>query len=189
MRARAVLLLLFIAVETAGAEVVLKGVDWQLALQVRKKKGDYHDVKRWLFPPTQQAKIRARAMALLKNNGNKDETAVLLRVAFITRLRKIGAHGEGVWTVPFHVEEKRVTTLRRNSETAVSLPINRVALDAYLKRMHRAGYWPDAFKVQVMVEPREGEEIRSRMGESVLPVVWRPGSGADASGEEGGEAK
>jgi hypothetical protein len=68
------------------------------------------------------------------------------------------------------------------SDMDVPLPINRVALYAYLGRMFRAGYWPDAFKVQIMVEPRAGESFDGRLLEKELSVIWET-----ADGKESGE--
>jgi hypothetical protein len=170
----------------AHADILIRDVNWQLALQVAKKKRNYHDIRQWLFPPTDKAKIRARAMVRLGNRGNSDEAAVLLKYVFVARLRKIGSKKEGVWTVPFHLEEKRITIFKKLSEKVVSLPINRVALNAYLKRMYRAGYWPDAFRVKVMVEPRTGESFTGRIMEKDLPVIWNTSDGYE---KKNGEAK
>ena len=167
---------------SACAEIVIRDVNWQLALQVAKKQRSYHDIRQWLFPPTDKAKIRARAMLRLGNKGTDDETAVLLRYAFTARLRKTGSKENGAWTVPFHVEEKRITVFKKMSDMDVPLPINRVALYAYLGRMFRAGYWPDAFKVQIMVEPRAGESFDGRLLEKELSVIWET-----ADGKESGE--
>jgi len=170
--------LLFALVSGPRAEVVIQDVGWQLAFRVKKirvKKQDrkYHDIKRWLFPPSPNCKIRAGAKVSLSNLKDKTESAILLKYAFSARLRKIGEQNDGVWTVPFHVEERHIPSVKKRSTKDVFLPINRVALKAYLKRMYGAGYWPDAFKVLVMVEPRAGETFRNRIREEVLPVIWK----------------
>jgi len=170
------------------AEVVIQDIGWQLALSVKKirvKKRDrrYHDIKRWLFPPSSNCKIRARAKAVLSNRKGKSESAILLKYAFSARLRRIGAEEEGVWTVPFHVEERHVPSVKKRSTKEVALPINRVALKAYLARMYNAGYWPDAFKLQVMIEPRAGETFRNRVREDILPVIWETASSDEESDE------
>ncbi|MFH2201944.1 MAG: hypothetical protein ABIJ96_02410 [Elusimicrobiota bacterium] len=169
--------LLFLFAPAPRAEVVIQDVGWQLALPVKKisvKKRDdrYHDIKRWLFPPSSNCKIRARAKVVLSNRKSKGESAVLLKYAFSARLRRIGKDEEGVWTVPFHVEERHVPRVKKRSTKEVRLPINRVALKEHLKRMYNAGYWPDAFKLQVMIEPRAGETFRNRVREDILPVIW-----------------
>ena len=53
---------LVLAVSPLRAEVVISDVIWQLAIQVRKHKRDYHNIRRWLFPPTDKAKIRVHQL-------------------------------------------------------------------------------------------------------------------------------
>jgi len=83
------------AVPQLGAEVSIKDVGWQLALQVRKQKRNYHDIESWLFPPSQTVKLKPRAVVTLANSGDKTENAVLLRYSFSARLRRIGEPGDG----------------------------------------------------------------------------------------------
>ena len=92
------------------------------------------------------------------------------------RLRKIGDEAEGTWTVPFIVEEKRIPKVRADALLKTPLNLNRVALGSYLRRMYHAGYWPDAFRVQVMVEPRPGESLEDRISDKTLPVAWKAAS-------------
>ncbi len=170
-----------LTVSPVAAEVVIENIGWQLAVSVKRirvKKQDrrYHNIKKWLFPPTANMKIRARAKVSLFNRTGKTDSAILLKYAFSARLRKIGGKEEGIWTVPFHVEERHIPRVKKRSTKEIPLPINRVALKAYLKRMYRAGYWPDAFKVQVMVEPRAGESFHNRVREDILPVIWETSS-------------
>lgn len=164
---------LVLAAPPLRAEVVIADVKWQLAIQVKKHKRDYHDIRRWLFPPTDKAKIRVRATLYLINRSPKSESALLLKYAFGARLRRIGGDDPGIWTVPFHLDERRIPIIKGGERRKINLPINRVALNAYLKRMYRAGYWPDSFKVHVMVEPRIGEGFADRIQEVVLPVIWK----------------
>jgi hypothetical protein len=39
--------------------------------------------------------------------------------------------------------------------------------------MFLAGFWPDALNIQVMVEPRLGEDIIHKIFDRTLPVAWR----------------
>ena len=115
-----------------------------------------------------------RAMVTLYNRGPENETALLLRYAFSARLKKIdGGSADGDWTVPFVVDERRIPLLRGHKTKPVPLQLNRVALKAYLKRMYRAGYWPDAFRVRVVVDPRAGETFSKRIREKTLPIIWK----------------
>ena len=163
----------FLCAPSAFAEVVLADLGWQFAIQIKKQRRKYHDIEAWIFPPGSKRKVRVRAMATVLNKSASDERAVLLRYAFSARLKKIGARGEGTWTIPFVVEERRIPRIRGGASLPVELYLNRVAFDAYIKRMHRAGFWPDAFRVKVMIEPRAGETLNERILETGLPVIWK----------------
>ncbi len=157
----------------ASAEVTIERLNWQLALQMRKQKRIYHDISQWLFPPSPKVKLRPRALVKIANKSGKAETAVLLRYSITPRLRRIGESEEGLWMVPFVVEERRIPNLKGGQAKEIPLYLNRVAFSAYLKRMYRAGYWPDAFRVEVMIEPKPGETFTKRLERSVLPILWK----------------
>jgi len=143
---------------------------------MRKQRRNYHDIREWLLPPSERLKLRPRVVVTLDNHGDAPENAVLLHYSFSARLRPIGKEGPGRWTVPFLLEERRVPRLLPGSGTEVPLYLNRVALRAYLSRMYRAGFWPDAFKVKVLLEPRPGESLKDRFLERTLKVIWKASS-------------
>lgn len=163
--------LLALAVPGA-AQITIRDVRWQLA-QGRSQLRVHTDLDRWLLPPGPAERARPLVRVTLANGAARPETAVLLRYAFSARLRRIGVQGDGTWTVPFLVEERRIPNVPGRAEKPVRLYVNRVAFHAYLKRMYRAGFWPDALKVEVMVEPRPGETLDGRIAERVLTVRWR----------------
>lgn len=163
----------------ASAEVTIERTDWQLALQMRRQKRIYHDISQWLFPPSLQVKLRPRALVVLANKSGKAETAVLLRYSITPRLRRIGTSEEGIWTVPLVVEERRIPNLKGGQTKKIPLYLNRISFGAYLKRMYRAGYWPDALRIEVMVEPKPGETFEKRLRRSVLPILWKASAAKD----------
>jgi len=176
-----ILILLFAALGMPArcqSAVTIADVGWQLALQVKKQKKKYHDIESWLFPPSRNIKLRPRAVLTLRNEGTRNETAVLLRYSFSARLKEIVAPGvvakAGVWTVPFILEERRIPKIAAGALLKVPLQINRVALGAYLQRMYRSGFWPDVFRVRVLVEPRSGDTLENRIAEKRIAVNWSP---------------
>lgn len=174
----AALLLICVLGGTARAQIRVGEPGWQLSLEGKKQRGVYHDIAQWLFPPDPRSKQRPRAVIRLVNEGGGAQTALLLRYVFAARLRKIGREEEGIWAIPFIVEERRIPRLPARAEQAVPLYMNRVALKTYLDRMYRTGFWPDAVMVRVMLEPRPGETLAGRIVEKTLPVLWKPPSGA-----------
>ena len=102
------------------------------------------------------------------------EEAVLLRYAVSARLAPTAGDSEGVWTVPFLLEEKHIPKVKAGRSREVPIPLNRTVFGAYLRRKGRTGLWPDALRIQVMVEPRSGEtSLDGRVAESILKVLWK----------------
>ena len=104
-------------------------------------------------PPKLDNRLRARLV--LKNAGPLEE-GLLLRYSMTARVAPVqGAPADGTWTVPFHVEERHVPKIGADKTLEVPLEAS-PALNDYLNRIGRAGWWPDRIKIQVMLEPREG---------------------------------
>ncbi|MBI4050883.1 MAG: hypothetical protein HY400_00085 [Elusimicrobia bacterium] len=82
-----------------------------------------------------------------------------------------GVRGSGIWTVPFWLEERRVPKLPGVQQKQI--PLAHLDFKDYFKRMKRLGYWPEAIKAQVMVEPKEGESLEGHILESEIPVEWK----------------
>ncbi|PCI37552.1 MAG: hypothetical protein COB53_06135 [Elusimicrobia bacterium] len=173
---RLILAACFLSISTSAfSEVFISDAGWELSIRMRKQNLQYHRVDHWMFPPNPVPKrSRPRAFVALKNPNSKPEHAILLRYSVDARLRKIGTTADGIWTVPFLTDEKRVPRVKAGETLDVPLTLNRAALGAYLKKMYNAGFWPDAFRVRVMVEPRPGEGLDRRFRETTLPISWRP---------------
>lgn len=170
-----IFVLLLLMAGPTRAEVVLKEVRWHVTSAGRGRKTVYAETDRWVQPPTAKLTSKPRAVATLVNRGPRPAEGVLLRYAVSARLVPISATqlAEGAWTIPFWVEERRVPWLKANQNKAVS--INSMLLLTYLKRMYRAGYWPSAVRIQVMIEPRAGEALQPSV-EQQLSVEWEQGA-------------
>ena len=119
-------------------------------------------------PPKFDTRLRARLT--LKNRGPVAAEGILLRYSMMGRIATIaGEKPEGDWSIPFMVDERRVPKVGPNKTLDVYLTTS-PALELYLARMARAGWWADRVKLQVMIEPHRGTgELRSL--ESILEVV------------------
>ncbi|MBI4425400.1 MAG: hypothetical protein HY554_16845 [Elusimicrobia bacterium] len=155
----------------ACAEVVLRAVSWQLVSGAGSKPRGFKPIERWIQPPSGRLGAKPRALVTVVNRGPKPAEGVVLRYAVSARMTRVGSASEGVWTVPFFLNERRVPRVGPNQVKEV--PLNDLVLAVFLKKSFRSGYWPDAFKIQVMVEPRAGEELAQRVMEQTLPVVAR----------------
>lgn len=158
MSARAILLAAAVAAAgtAASAEVVLEGVHWQVARVEQGRVAAWQDVKVLQDgPPKLDNRLRARLV--LKNRGDKPEEGLLIRYAMTARLDgpADGPGAAGVWAIPFDVEERRVPKVAAGKMIEVPLDVN-AALDLYLRRLARTGWWPDRVRLQAMVDPHQG---------------------------------
>lgn len=154
----------------ASAELVLRGISWQAPSPAGTKPRGFRPIERWVQPAAAKLGGRPRAVVTVANRGPKAAEGAVLRYAVAARMAKVGAEGkEGVWTVPFFLNERRVSRVGANQTREI--PLNDLVLDVFLKKSFRAGYWPDALRIQVMVEPRNGEGLEQRILEDTLPVV------------------
>lgn len=157
---------------SASAELVLRSVAWQLPSAPGSKPRGYRPIERWVQPASAKLPGRPRAVITVMNRGPKPAEGAVLRYAISARMGPVGqADHEGVWTVPFYLNERRVPRVGANQVREI--PLNDLVLEVFLKKSFRAGYWPDALKIQVMVEPRSGEGLEQRILEQILPVVLK----------------
>jgi hypothetical protein len=166
------------ACSAAHAALTIKELHWQVATSAPARKDLWHDTANWLYPPGSKPGRAPRVLVTLLNGTGKPDEAILLRYSLSARLAPSQGGAEGVWTLPFVLQERRVPKVQGN-ELQVPITLNRALFDAYFKRMLRAGFWPDSLRMQVMVEPRPGESsFEGRLAEVVLPVLWKqPASG------------
>lgn len=156
----------------ASAEPSLEGVHWQEGRVAGARVSGWRDVKEIVDgPPKLDARLRARLV--LRNPEGKPEEGVLIRYSMTARLSPAaGAAAEGTWAIPFVVEERRVPKVAAGKTIEVPLDTG-AALDLYIRRIVRAGWWPDRVKLQVMLEPHAGGAAL-QLVEDVLEIKPEP---------------
>lgn len=140
----------------ARAETSLEGVHWQVARLEGGRVASWQDLRVLQDgPPKLDNRLRARLV--VKNRGPKEEDGILVRYALTARIAPTGGApgAEGTWAVPFTVDEKRVPKVGPNKIVDVTLDAG-AAIELYLRRLTRAGWWPDRIKIEAMLEPRSG---------------------------------
>jgi len=151
---------------------MIESVRWQLAKPVRGQKAVYQDISVLSsVPPRIAGKLRLRVV--LKNRGPQQADGIVLRYCISARLAPLRRGEEGVWSVPFLIDEKRVPKVGPNRYFEVSWdPSGSVELpfNHYLQRVFSSGFWPDQLKLQVMLSPHRGAVETIRTQEIVLPV-------------------
>ncbi len=150
------------------AELLLEAVSWQRARVSGARVVAWEDIGQIIDgPPKLDARLRARLT--LKNRGPVAAEGILLRYSMTGRVAPIaGEKPETAWAIPFMVDEKRVPKVGPNMTQDVFLTTS-PALELYLAKLARAGWWADRMKLQVRIEPHPGE-VAVRSLESVLEV-------------------
>ena len=152
----------------AAAEVALDGLHWQAARVERGRVASWQEVKVVADPPPKLTN-RLRAHVFLKNRGAKAVEGVLVRFSMTARLAPSeGAPVEGSWAIPFAIGEKRVPFVGPNKTVEVTLDPGD-DLTIYLRRVLRAGWWPDRLKMQVMLDLHPGAAA-IQTGEDVVEL-------------------
>lgn len=168
MRKPVLAALLFLAGAPARAELILEKVGWEFAVAAKGQPRVFDPVETLkVVPPILKGKLRARLT--LKNRGPKPVGGILLRYALTARLARLDSDAEGMWAVPFAVEERRVPQVGSNQLLDVSLGPSPM-LDLYLKKLRRSGLWPDQLKIQVMLEPHHLSAPALQVLEKALPI-------------------
>jgi len=164
-------LLLTCAAPAAFARPEITGVSWQFSPGLKPAmKPKFSDVQQIALPADTKLTGRLRAVAVLENKSSKSSGGIVLRVAVSARIVKTGAEAaSGVWSVPFWLDERRVAELKTGGKKNVVIP--NIELQNYLKRFSNTGFWVDALKIQLAVEPRAGEDLPSPISEAALTVV------------------
>lgn len=158
------------APSSASAELVLKAVSWQIPTRPGEKPRGFKAIERWIQPASAKLASKPRVVVTVVNRGPKAAEGAVLRYSIVAKMARVAETGkEGVWTVPFYLNERRVARVGPNQ--VKDIPLNDLVLDVFLKKSFRAGYWPSTLNIQVMVEPRSGEGLDQRIMEQQLPVV------------------
>jgi len=165
------LMLLLFCQSAAFAGSELAGVRWQFSPGLKPAmKHKFSNAEQIKIPVDGKLQGHLRAVATLENKSAKNSGGIVVRVVVSARLIKTDASEQpGVWDLPFWLDERRVAQLKAGAKK--DAPIPNIDLQKYLKHLYKTGYWVDALKIQLAVEPRAGEDFGSNMSEAVLLVA------------------
>ncbi|HBE88118.1 MAG TPA: hypothetical protein DDW67_03135 [Elusimicrobia bacterium] len=147
------------------AQPSVSGARWQLSKAAGQKRLPYIDVNSLKFSRAGIMQGRPRVMLTINNASSSAAEGLVLRYDFSVSISSPG--GRGVWTVPFHVSETRISRLAPGSDYKVS--IYQANLGAHLKRIKSAGFRPLALRLRVMTEPRPGDDLSLLIREFEIP--------------------
>ncbi len=115
-------------------------------------------------------KGRLKAVVMIINHGENRE-GILLRYALSADIYSEADpqkyHG---WTIPFAVDERRVPILKSGQSLPVVFDVTDSVKD-YFRGLALEGWNPEKIKIEVMIEPRQGEDSALKTTESILNVV------------------
>lgn len=153
------------------AAVEVRNIRWQV--QDKKAvaaKGHFADVTELPVGYDSVKFPRFRVAAELVNTSPRPADASIVRCAFYFRLVKISEPARpGVWAVPFYTEERRVSQIK--PDRPLQIFIQDADMKPVLSRLRASGYWIDAIKVELMAEPRPGDDVA--VVENIIPVQFR----------------
>ncbi len=164
-------IILFLAVSCASAGPDIAEIKWQVPLQESPgKKTSYITISEWKQGYLNQSPGHMRILVSVANRSGKPIEGSVIRCAVSMHLAPVDQPGtQGVWAVPFWVEQRRVPKIKPAQALDVAIP--HIDLQGNLKRLRGTGFWPDAFKVQIMAEPRLGDNLEKSVVESVISVI------------------
>ncbi|MBI2385457.1 MAG: hypothetical protein HYV14_05515 [Elusimicrobia bacterium] len=156
------------AAADAGAELSVEGLTWQRARVERGRVVAWEDAPA-VSDAAPKLDVRLRARLTLKNRGPMPAEGILIRYGMTGRIKPAGGEAaDGSWGVPFAVDEKRVPKVGANKILDVFLTTS-PALELYLNKLGRSGWWADRVKIQAMIEPHQGAAAVQSL-ETVLEV-------------------
>lgn len=158
----------------ASAGVTVSSAAVQVSITAKKGSPVFHTIESLFLPPDGKPAAVLRAALTVDNEGPRVESGVVIRFAISARVKRVGSEGEGTWSVPFLLEERHVPRVARGRGVTVTLPVNRVALVGHLKKLRAAGLWPDALRIEALIEPRRGEDLVGRLVSKTIAVDWKP---------------
>jgi hypothetical protein len=112
---------------------------------------------------------RLAANLALKNSG-ADREGILLRYDLSAEVYSVSdPQKERGWTIPFVVDERRVPQIKSGQSLNVSFDVTEIVKD-YFKQLFLEGWRPKKIKMEIMIEPRQGEDSALKKTEATLPI-------------------
>lgn len=160
-----IILLLTLLAPSLPAQPSVTGALWQLSKSAGQKRLPYLDVSSLKISLSGSMQGRPRVVLTVSNPSSSPAEGLVLRYDFSIRVSS-GA-GAGLWTVPFHVSETRISRLAPRSGQKVN--IYQANINTHLKRLKAAGFRPLALRLRVMTEPRAGDDLSLLIREFEIP--------------------
>lgn len=160
-------LLVFMCSAAAFAQITIEDVNWQVSKIVGAKRLPFVKVKEVLIKPEGKINEKIRILVSVRNEGNKVVEGLVLRYALKFKIVKLNsADDTAVWSVPFRIEELRISKIKPSREQTVK--ILNTGINTELKKLRSNGFWIDAIGMEIMIEPRKGDDLNKNIHQSVI---------------------
>jgi len=165
----ALLIAFFISGPELSAQVRISKIDWQVSKVRGKKKRPFEAISEIILAPYQKFPHKLRAVVTAHNTSAKPAGGLVLRCALSLHLVRLADPADpGFWAVPFRVEELRISQIMPAGFYKAKLIHSR--LNEQLKKLENTGFWADAVKLAVMLDPRQGDDPAAIIRESVISI-------------------
>ncbi|MCK4935770.1 MAG: hypothetical protein KAR84_02860 [Elusimicrobiales bacterium] len=160
-------LLVFMCSAAAFAQITIEDVNWQVSKIVGAKRLPFVKVKEVLIKPEGKINEKIRILVSVRNEGNKVVEGLVLRYALKFKIVKLNsADDTAIWSVPFRIEELRISKIKSSREQTVK--ILNTGINTELKKLRSNGFWIDAIGMEIMIEPRKGDDLNKNIHQSVI---------------------
>lgn len=113
----------------------------------------------------------ARVLVFLENVSDERQHGIVLKYVLKFRIKRCNSvSGKAVWSLPFHMEEIRISGMESRSFHTVKIP--KVNFTAELKRLKSNGYIAEAVGIDVMIEPRPGDDLERNFFQSLVVMRY-----------------
>ena len=152
------------------AQVQINKVDWQTSRAEGKITRPFETITELKLAPYQKYLNKFRAVVTAQNASAKPAGGLVLRCALSLHLIKISdASDGGFWAVPFRVEELRISRIKPGG--VYDAKLIHFELNEQLSKLKNTGFWVDALKLQVMLDPKPGDDPAKIMKEAVISIT------------------
>ena len=151
------------------AQVQIDRIDWQVSRAEGKEQLSFEPILELKLEPYQKYLNKFRAVVNVQNPSANPVEGLVLRCALSLHIIKLSdAADAGFWAVPFRVEELRISQIQPGGMYEAKLI--HFVLNEQLKKLKNTGFWVDALKLQVMLDPRQGDDPARIMKEAAINI-------------------
>lgn len=151
------------------AQVQISTVGWQISRTEGKASLPFETITELKLEPYRKYLNKIRAVVTAQNLSAKPAEGLVARCALSLHLVKLSSAADaGFWAVPFRTEELRISRIKPGASYEARLI--HFTLNEQLNKLKNTGFWVDALKLQVMLDPKPGDEPARIMKETVIGI-------------------